>query len=64
MLSNTVSNNDPTHARFSIELIFKLSISDNNWIISNDNQHIIHFLHSKETFKGLVINDKQHGFLL
>ena len=46
MLENKTSNNDPIDDMFSIELICRLSISDNKWRIFDDNQHIIHFLHS------------------
>ena len=40
MLENVVSNNDPTHDIFSIELICKPSILDNNQRIFGDEKQI------------------------
>ena len=61
MLENIVSNNDPTHGIFHIELICRSSIRDNNPKIFSDEQEIADFLQSQVTNKGLVFNDKQHG---
>ena len=64
MLANEASNNDPTHDIFSIELICRPSIPGNNQRIFNDEQQIVDFIQSELIIEGLVINDKQHGFLL
>ena len=70
MLTNVASNlclrDDFSHDKFSIELIYKPSIPDNitNWRVFKDDEHIINFLHSEDTFKGLVIDDEQHESLL
>ena len=64
MLTNVTSKNEHTHNKFSIELISRLSISDNNWRISNYNQYIMNFFHSEWTFSGSMVNDKQHVALL
>ena len=66
MLENASSNLIPsgnfTHDIFYVELIYKLSIPDNitNWRIFDDDQKIIELLHSKDTFRGSVIDDEQH----
>ena len=70
MLANVASNlfpsDDFSHDTFSIELIYRLSIPDNitNWRVFEDDEQIINFLHSKDTFKGSVIDDEQHESLL
>ena len=64
MLTNAPSNNDSTHDGFSIESICRPSISNNNWRISDDNQHIMNFLHLEGIFSRSMVNDKQHISLL
>ena len=70
MLANAVSNlcpsDDFSHDKFSVELIYRSSIPDNitNWRVFEDDKQIINFLHSEDTFKGLVIDDEQHEALL
>ena len=70
MLANVASNLFPSdnfsHDKFSVELIYRSSISDNikNWRVFEDDEHIINFLNSKDTFKGSVIDDEQHESLL
>ena len=70
MLANAVSNLCPSnyfsHEKLSVELIYRSSILDNitNWRIFEDDEQIINFLHSEDTFKGLVINDEQNEALL
>ena len=70
MLANASSNlcpsDDFSHDKFSVELIYKSSIPDNitNWRVFEDDEQIINFLHSEDTFKGLVIDDEQHESLL
>jgi hypothetical protein len=48
------------------ELIYRSSIPDKitNWRVFEDNEQIINFLHSEDTFKGSVIDDEQHEALL
>ena len=70
ILENVASNLSPsddfTHDTFSVELIYGSSIPENitTWKIFDDDQQIIYFLHSKDTFKVLVNDDKQHEVLL
>ena len=70
MLANSTSNLSPSDDfssdKFSVELVYRPSISNNikNWRIFDDNEHIIKFLHSKYTFKGLIIDDEHHEALL
>ena len=70
MLDNAASNlcpsDDFSHDKFSIELIYRSSFLDNitNWRVLEDDEQIINFLHSEDTFKGLVIDDEQHESLL
>ena len=70
MLDNVTSNlcpsDDLSHDRFYVEWIYMPSILDNimNWKVFKDDEQIINFLHSKYTFKGLVIDDEQHEALL
>ena len=70
MLANVASNlcpsNDFSHDKFSVELIYMTLILDNitNWRIFEDDEQIINFLHSEDTFKGSVIDDEQHEALL
>ena len=64
MLANADSNlcpsDDFSHDKFSVELIYRSLIPDNftNWRVFEDDEQIINFLHSKDTFKGLVIDDE------
>ena len=64
MLANVGSDLSPsddfTHDKFSIELIYRPSILDNitSWRIFYDDQQIIGFHHSKDTFRGSVIHDE------
>ena len=46
MLTNATSNNYPTHDMFSIELICRSSIPDNNQRIFSDEQKIVDFIQS------------------
>ena len=70
ILANLASNHCPSdnfsHDIFSVELIYRSSIPDNitNWRVFEDDKQIINFLHSKDTFKGSVIDDEQHEALL
>ena len=70
MLDNATSNlcpsNDSSHDKFYVKLIYSPSILDNitNWRTFEDEEQIINFLHSEDTFKGLIINDEQHEALL
>ena len=70
MLANLASNlcpsDDFSHDIFSIELIYRSLIQDNimNWRLFEDDEQIINFLHSEDTFKGSVIDDEQHEALL
>ena len=70
MLANATSNlfpsDDFSHDKFSVELIYRSLIPDNitNWRVFEDDEQIINFLHSKDTFKGSVIDDEQHEALL
>ena len=64
--SNLSANDDLTHDKFSIEFIYMPSTRDNitSWRIFDDDQQIIYFIHSKDTFRGSIINDEQHESLL
>ena len=70
MLYNAASNLCPSydfsHNKFYVELIYRPSIPDNimNWRVFEDDEQIINFLHSKDTFKGSVIDDEQHEAIL
>ena len=70
MLANVASNLSPSddfsQDKFSMELIYRTSIPDNitNWRIFVDDEQIINFVHSKDTFKGSIIDDEQHEALL
>ena len=70
MMANVASNifpsNDFLHDKFSTELIYRSSIPDNimNWRIFEDDEQIINFLNSQDTFKGSIIDDEQHEALL
>lgn len=46
----------------SVELIFRPSVSDNitNWRVFDNDQQIINFLHMKDTFQDVVIDEIQH----
>jgi hypothetical protein len=58
--SNLIPSDDFSHDKFSIELIYKSSITDNitSWRIFDDDHQIPYFLHSEDTFKGPVIDDE------
>ena len=47
-------------------MIYRPSVPDNitNWRVFEDDEQIINFLHSEDTFKGSVIDDEQHEALL
>ena len=64
--SNHSTSDDFTSDKFYVELIYRMLISDNitNWRIFDDEKKIINFLHSKDTFKGSIIDDEQHESLL
>ena len=70
MLANATSNlylsDNFSHDKFSIELIYRSLIPDNitNWRVFEDDNQIIKFLHSKDTFRGSLIDDEQHEALL
>ncbi|CAF4460478.1 unnamed protein product, partial [Adineta steineri] len=70
MLANAASNicpsDDFSHEKFSVELIYRPSVPDNitNWRVFEDDEQIINFLHSEDTFKGSIIDDEQHEALL
>lgn len=63
---NLSPNDDFSHDKFSMELIYRPSISDNitNWRSFNDDEQIINFLNLEHTFKRLIIGDEQHEDLL
>ena len=67
MLINEASNlnlyDGSIDKKFSIEICRPL-ISSTNWRISNDDQHILEHLQSKDTPKGSIINKEQHEALL
>jgi hypothetical protein len=66
LLANVSSKLFPTEGLspnvFSIELLFKPLIQDNitNWIVFNDDQQIINFLHMEDTFQGEFIYEGTH----
>ena len=66
LLANVASKLFPAEGlspnAFSIELLFKPSIPDNitNWRVFDDDQQIINFLHMKDTFQGVVIDEGIH----
>ena len=70
MLANVASNlcpsDDFSQDKFFVELIYRPSIPDNitNGRVFKDDDQIINFLHSEDTFKGSVIDDEQHESLL
>ena len=47
---------------FSIELIFRPSVPNNitNWRVFDDDQQIINFLHMKDMFQDVIIDEIQH----
>ena len=63
---NICPSNDFSHDKFIVELIYRSSILDNimNWKVFEDDEQIIKFLHSEDTFKGPIIDDEQHESLL
>ena len=52
----------PTNNRCSIELLFKHSIPDNitHLRLFDDDQEILECLTNNDTFKGAIIDDKEH----
>ena len=70
MLANSTLNLCPSngfsHDKFSVELIDMSSILVNitYWMIFEDDEQIINFLHSEDTFKGSIIKDEQHEAIL
>ena len=70
MLANAASNVSPsddfTSDKLYVELIYRPSILNNitNCSIFDDDEQIINFLHSEDTFKGSIIDDEQHETLL
>ena len=69
MMANATSNicpsDDFSHDKFFVELIYRLLILDNimNWRVFEYDEQIIKFLHSEDTFKGLVIDDEHNEAL-
>jgi hypothetical protein len=63
---NPSPNENFSHDKFSIKLIYMPSISDSitNWSIFEDDEQIIKFLHLEDTFKGSIIDDEQHEALI
>jgi hypothetical protein len=51
---------------FSVELLYRPSIPDNitSWRVFDNDQHIIRFLHLKDTFKDSVIDEGQHDLMV
>ena len=47
-------------------MIYRPPILNNitSWIIFDDDQQIIYFLHSEDTFRGLVIEDEHHEAII
>ena len=70
MLANATSNLCPSdnfsHDKYFVKFIYRQSIPDNitNWRVFEDDEHILNFPHSKDTFKESVIDDEQHESLL
>ena len=64
--SNFCPNNDFSHEKFFVESIYRPLISDDimSWRIFEYDEQIINFLHSKDTFKGSIIDDELHKALL
>lgn len=66
MLANVASklipSDDFPDTTFSVQLIFKPSIPDNvsNFRVFEDDEYIINFLTSKDTFKDSAIDDSDH----
>ena len=58
--SNLCPSDNFSHDKFSIELIYRPSIPNNitNWRVFEDDDQIIKFVHSEDTFKGLVIDNE------
>ena len=63
---NLCPSYDFSHDTISIELIYRPSIPENimNWRVFEDDEQIINFLHSEDTFKGLVIDNEQRETIL
>ena len=67
MLINEASNlnlYDGSIDKIFFVVIHRPSIPSTNWRISNDDQHILEHLQSKDTSKGSIINEEQHEALL
>ena len=66
MLANVASKLIPVEGfmknAFSVELIFRPLILDNvtKWHVFDDDQQIINFLHMKDTFQDVIIDEIQH----
>ncbi|MDO5304887.1 MAG: reverse transcriptase-like protein, partial [bacterium] len=66
LLANVASKLIPVEGfmekAFSVELIFRPSVPDNvtNWRVFDDDQQIVDFLHMKDTFQDVIIDEIQH----
>ena len=66
LLANTASKLIPLEGlspnNFSIELMYKPSIPDNitNWKVCDDDQQILDFLTTHDTFKDVAIDEADH----
>jgi ribonuclease HI len=62
ILANTTSRSIPPSDGFSIEMIFRPSISNNimNWLVFNNDPQIINFLAISYVFQDFVIDDESH----
>lgn len=60
-LTNVASRMSPIRDRFTIEILYKLSIPDNitNLCVFNDDQQILHFMANTDVFKDATI-DAEH----
>lgn len=60
--SRLISSEDFSPDRFSIELIFRLSILDNitNWRVFNDDPDIVNFLTSEGSYSNKIIDEDYH----
>ena len=67
MSNNEVSNLNLYDGSIDKKLyveICRLLIPSTNWRISDDDKHIVEHLQSRDTFKGSIINEKQHEALI
>ena len=62
LLSTSAARLVPMNNRCSIELFFGPSIPDNitNMRVFDDDQQILEWLTNNDTFKGAIIDDKEH----